>query len=313
MTIKKTKYVLPISVLIIGMTLLSVARVRSDEGKKVTTPEIRKIATFQDQGSERLFRSPLSIAIDESNGDLIVTSFEAAEVVIIDKSGNLIKRLGAQAGITSPYGVSIDEKGRIYVTEVHTGLLKVFSPGGILVDKIDLSDVMKRTVSPGRITIDKEGLIYISDLVVNEILILNDKGDFVRSVGNFDSIQKAGNAEGNILGISSMGNAVKVFDNEGVLLHSFGNHGDESQTNFSFPAGFDVDSKGRLWIADAFQHRLKVFTLEGKFLFNFGYMTEKKWMFFFPVDLCFGKKGELFVVEKGANRIQVFQVSDLKE
>ena len=306
----KIKYALALSGLIMGMTLSSVVRVSSDES---AAPEIKKIATFQDQGGERLLRSPLSIAIDESNGDLIVTSFEAAEVVILDKSGSLIKRLGKQSGIISPYGVTIDEKGQIYVTEIHSGLLKVFSPGGLLVDQIDLSEVVGRTVSPGRITIDKEGLIYISDLMDNEILIFNDKGDFVRSVGKFESLQKAQNAGGKILGVSSMGNAVKVFDKEGALLQSFGKHGDESQKNFSFPTGFAVDSKSRLWIADAFQHRLKVFSLEGKFLFNFGFMKEKKWMFFFPVDLCFGKKGELFVVEKGANRIQVFQVSDLKE
>jgi sugar lactone lactonase YvrE len=296
--------------LIIVLTLLSVVSANADED---AAPEIKKIAAFQDQGGEILLRSPLAIALDESNGDLIVTSFEAAEVVILDKSGSLIKRLGKQNGIISPYGVSIDEKGQIYVSEVQTGLLKVFSPGGLLVDKIDLSEVMGRTVSPGRITIDKEGFIYISDLMDNEILIFNDKGDFVRSVGKFESLQKAQNAGGKIIGVSSMGNAVKVFDKEGALLQSFGKHGDESRKNFSFPTGFAVDSKGRLWIADAFQHRLKVFSLEGKFLYNFGYMEEKKWMFFFPVDLCFGKKGELFVVEKGANRIQVFQVSDLKE
>jgi len=29
------------------------------------------------------------------------------------------------------------------------------------------------------------------------------------------------------------------------------------------------------------------------------------------VDLCFGEDGRLFVLEKGANRVQVFRVEDL--
>jgi len=304
------QFALALSGLIVGMTLFSVEKAISDETK---APEIKKIAVFQDQGGERLLRSPLSIAIDKNNGDLIVTSFEAAEIVILDKSGALIRRLGKESGLISPYGAAINEKGQIYVSEAHTGFLKVFSPGGILVDKIDLSMMTGKTVSPGRVTISKEGLVYISNLNDNDILVLNDKGDLVKSVGQFEYLQKAGDAGGKILGLSAMGSAVKIFDDQGNLLRTFGEHGDESHKNFSFPTGFAVDSKNRLWIADAFQHRLKVFSLEGKPLFNFGYMKEKQWTFFFPVDLCFGEKGELFVVEKGANRIQVFQVSDLRE
>jgi len=313
MTNSKTKYVLPVASLIIGLTFFSVAKGDQSGSKKDAAPEIKKIVTFQDKAGERLFRSPLSIVMDESNGDLIVTSFETEEVVVLDKNGALVMRLGKQAGIISPYGVAIDRKGQIYVSEIRTGLLKVFSPGGSLVDKIDLSHVMEKIVSPGRISIDREGLIYITNLMDNEILVFNDRGDFVRSVGKFESLQKAGIAGGRIIGLSAMGDAVNFFDKEGALLQSFGKHGDESSKNFSFPTGFAVDSRNRLWIADAFQHRLKVFSLEGEHLFNFGYMKEKNWMFFFPVDLCFGNKGELFVLEKGANRIQVFQVSDLKE
>jgi hypothetical protein len=42
-------------------------------------------------------------------------------------------------------------------------------------------------------------------------------------------------------------------------------------------------------------------------------MQEKTGGFFFPVDLCFGDKGKLFVLEKGAERIQLFHVDDLDE
>lgn len=281
--------------------------------ENVKVPQIKRISTIQHFGGEKLFRSPLAIDRDNKNGDLIITSFEAGEVVILDRSGALIKRLGQNSGITSPYGVAIDDKGQIYISEIQTGLLKVFSPAGILADKINLSEVMGRPVSPGRITIGNNGNIIIADLKENEIIILNTKGDLVRSIGAFKYLQKAGSVNGDIIGLSAYGKAVSFFNSEGNVLNSFGEHVGESAKSFSFPTGFAVDSKERLWITDAFQHRLKVFSLDGRLLFNYGRIEEKAGGFFFPVDICFGENGEFFVLEKGADRIQIFQVEDLKE
>lgn len=310
--------------LLVAGPVPSSAQVKKKEEKKAVekaavpatpynAPEIRLIAVFQDQGGEKILRSPLSLVRDHTNGDLIVSSFEAGEVVILDKSGALVKRIGEETGLVSPYGVALDAKGLLYVGEVRTGLLKVFSPIGSLVDEFDLSDVMGKTVSPGRIMLGKDGFLYIADLTNNEILIFDLKGKFVRSVGKFDYLQKGGpDGDDRIIGLSAMGEAVKVFTRGGELLHSFGKHGDSPDKNISFPTGFAVDARKRLWIADAFQHRLKVFSLDGRFLFNFGQMEEKGSGFFFPVDLCFTESGELIVLEKGANRIQIFQVDDLK-
>jgi sugar lactone lactonase YvrE len=276
-------------------------------------PVIRRLATIQDEKGEKLLRSPLSLARDEKSGDLIVTSFESGEVVILDRNGAVITRMGKASGIVSPYGVAVDREGRILVTEVQTGLLKVFSPGGQLLDRIDLSASSGRTVSPGRIMLGADGAVYVADLTGNQIVVLSSKGDFSRALGSFAYLQKGGPIEGGkVIGVSGMEKAVTVYSADGEQLQSFGEHGGESASTVSFPTGFAVDGRGRLWIADAFQHRLKVFSLDGKFLFNYGRMEEETGGFFFPVDLCFGENGEMFVLEKGANRIQVFQVDDLK-
>ena len=275
-------------------------------------PEITRVAVFQNQGGERLLHDPLALARDEKNGDLLVTSFETGEVVFLDRRGGLIKKMGAESGLASPYGIALDSAGRIYVSEIKTGLLKILDAAGQVSDVIDLGEVTGKSVAPGRITIGKDGLIYLADLNNNEILILNGKGALVGKVGDFAYLQKAGLTGDRIIGLSGQGKAVKLVKKDGSNPVTFGDHGDEGERNVSFPTGFAIDSKGRLWIADAFQHRIKVFTLDGKFLFNYGRMEEQKGGFFFPVDLCFGDNGELFVLEKGASRIQLFHVGDLK-
>lgn len=288
--------------------------VKKSVSPAVSAPAMKRIAVFQDRDGEKTLRSPIAMVRDPQNGDLLITSFETSEVVILDKGGSLVKRMGREQGLVSPYGIAMDGKGRIYVGEVSTGLLKVFSPGGMLEDEIDLSKLLGKTVAPGRITLDKDDFIYLVDLNSHNILMLNNKGDLVLSRGEFTYLQKAGVVGSDrFIGLSAQGTAVKVFNKSGAVLSSFGSHGDELERNFSFPTGFAVDAKGRLWIADAFQHRLKVFSLEGKLLFNYGRLEEKEGGFFFPVDLCFGENGELFVLEKGANRLQVFQVGDLKQ
>jgi DNA-binding beta-propeller fold protein YncE len=275
-------------------------------------PEIKRVATFQSQGGQKLLHNPLALALDPKNGDLIVSSFGSGEIVILDGNGSLINRLGAGADLVSPYGVAVDEKGRIYVSEIQTGMVKVLSPGGIMADRIDLSLAVGRPVAPGRITLDQEGRLYVADLKAHEILLFTGQGDYLGSVGGFAYLQKAGLWKDLVIGLSAHGQAVHLYADGGGLVRIFGEHGGDSASSFSFPTGFAVDAKGRLWIADAFQHRLKVFSLEGQHLFNFGRLEQEAGGFFFPVDICFGSNGRLYVLEKGADRIQIFQVSDLQ-
>ena len=276
-------------------------------------PKITRLATFQNVGGEKLLYSPLALARDVKNGDLFITSFGSGELIILDAKGFLVNKAGREVGLTAPYGVALDETGRIYLSEVQTGLLKVLSPGGALMDRIDLSLVVGRPVSPGRITIGQDGRLYIADLRAHEILVFNLQGDFLQALGGFAYLQKAAVVNDKIIGLSAYGRAVHIFDQTGVPLLAFGDHGEASERSsiFSFPTGFAVDAKGRLWIADAFQHRLRVFSLDGRHLFNYGRLEIDTGGFFFPVDLCFGEKGMLYVLEKGAERIQIFQVSDL--
>ncbi len=282
--------------------------------EKVAVPLIRRLATYQFLKGERPLRGPLALARDAQNGDLVVTSFESGEVVILNQAGALLHRLGREAGLVTPYGVAVDSKGQIHVSEVETGRLKILGPSGRLVDEFDLSSLRGQRVSPGRVMLNAEGQHFVVDLSSNEILILSPQGSLTRTVGPFAYLQKAGpGPAGETIGLSALGKAVTIVDDQGRTLRSFGEHGDTSGRNVSFPTGFAVDGKERVWIADAFQHRLKVFSMAGRFLFNFGRPEEKTGGFFFPVDLCFGDQGRLYVLEKGANRIQVFRVEDLHE
>ena len=277
-----------------------------------TVPSITREAVYGAALSGASPKSPLALTRDAESGDLLLSSFETGEIFVLNELGTVIKTIGKESGLITPYGVAVDAKGRILVTELQPGQLVILSPAGLLMDRIDLSALRGKRVSPGRVTVGPDGRIYVVDLIQREILILDPDGKLLKTLGPFDYLQKAGPVgDAGVIGLSAQGTAVTVFDADGSPVRSFGKHGDASEKTLSFPTGFAVDAKQRLWIADAFQHRLKVFSLDGQFLFNYGRMEEESGGFFFPVDLCFGEDGRLFVLEKGANRVQVFRVEDL--
>ncbi|MBI5442710.1 MAG: NHL repeat-containing protein [Deltaproteobacteria bacterium] len=278
-------------------------------------PSVERSAVLESQAGESFLRAPLALARDPKNGDLLVTSFEAGEVVILDRRGSLLRRLGREVGLASPHGVAIDRAGRIYVSEAGAGTVKVLSPSGTIVDELDLARIAERPVSPGRITFGPSGRLYVVDLRSDAVLVVSEDEKLLATLGKFESLQKAAEGPGGqIVVLSGRGKAVTVFRPDGELIRSFGGHGEPGERNVSFPTGFAVDAKGRVWIADAFQHRLKVFSLDGEFLFNHGGLEGQveKDALYFPVDLAFGEKTELFVLEKGANRIQVLRIGDLE-
>lgn len=279
-------------------------------------PALVLVDVIGGRAGEKLLSSPVALALDEKNGDLLVASFESGEVVVLDKSGAVVKRMGVESGIAAPSGVAVDAGGNIVVAELNSGELKIFSSVGSLVDRIDLSALVRRKVAPGRIMIGRDGVLYIADLQQDEVLVLSAKGELLRTLKGGDLLQKGGPAgDGRLVSVSAGGTAVQFFTADGARLASFGRHGDDSERSFSFPSGFAVDGRGRIWIADAFRHRLTVWSREGNFLFTFGGPEQKPGDggLFFPVDLCFGPGGTLYLLEKGASRLQVYQVSDLKD
>lgn len=62
----------------------------------------------------------------------------------------------------------------------------------------------------------------------------------------------------------------------------------------------------RLWVCDTGNHRIQLFTLEGKFLSGWGREGTGPGEFLFPESLALGPGGELYVADTGNQRIQVF-------
>jgi tripartite motif-containing protein 71 len=84
----------------------------------------------------------------------------------------------------------------------------------------------------------------------------------------------------------------------------FGTYG-ERQDQLNEPAGAAFSEDGKLYVADVYNHRIKIFDASGALIGGWGGLGTAKGRFRFPHDVALSGD-EVFVSDTGNNRIQVF-------
>jgi DNA-binding beta-propeller fold protein YncE len=77
---------------------------------------------------------------------------------------------------------------------------------------------------------------------------------------------------------------------------------------FNRAEGVCVDNSDRIYVADSCNHRIQVFSPEGKFLRAYGKAGEGAGEMSYPYDIQVDEQGRQFVCEFGNSRIQVFDL-----
>src|SRR5210317_1094777 len=84
----------------------------------------------------------------------------------------------------------------------------------------------------------------------------------------------AGN-NGKVYVLDGVNNKVKVFNQQGTLLFSFGGTGG-GKGQFNFPLGIGIGVADRIYVADSGNQRVQIFSSEGKYLSQFSTETGQK-------------------------------------
>ena len=128
--------------------------------------------------------------------------------------------------------------------------------------------------------------------------------------------------DGNVYVVDSDNNRIQVFDDQGALITSWGSRCDLSSGagceqaggygQFQEPWGIDVDSQGRAYVADTWNHRIQVFEPDGTFLTTwggFGETTTDPYLFYGPRDVAIDDElGRVYVTDTGNERVVVFDL-----
>ncbi|MDX8411622.1 MAG: hypothetical protein R8K46_07130 [Mariprofundaceae bacterium] len=176
----------------------------------------------------------------------------------------------ASEGFAKPYHVAV-HKGRIHVTDTLAQKVLVFDVPNRRSFSIGGGDGRGALTKPIGIDIDDNGMIYVADVSGKRVVMYNEKGKFVRDFGAKATL------------VRPSGVAVNA---EGTRV-------------------FAVDTGG---VASATEeHRVRVYEVAtGKHLFDIGSRGGEEGKFNLPLQAAMGPDGNLYVLDSGNFRIQVF-------
>ena len=224
-----------------------------------------------------------------------------------------IMNLGAPihtiAGVDKPYGIAINHKGEIVVTEQHSCQISIYTPSGKKIRTFDLNGL-----KPYGLTLDREDNIIVGLDTNNSIRKYSPEGQLLASVGTggagrlqFSQPRDiAINTVNNKVYVADcLNNRIQVLNSDLTFSTTFGKPGHSQQ--FKSPYGITCDSAGNVYIADSGSYSVQVFTAEGKFLRMFGKYGDGRGELNRPVGIALDQSSNHVYISESFNcRISVF-------
>ena len=230
----------------------------------------------------------------------------------VEKLGTPILTLG---GMRKPWGVAINQRGEVVVTECDEHCVSVFSPIGEKLRSFGTrGSGQGQLYRPFGVAVDGEGNILVADCNNNRIQKFTIEGQFLAAVGTkgsrplqFDHLTDiAFNTSNNKVYVAGNWNhRVQVLNSDLTFSSTFGKKG-SGKGQFGSPWGITCDSTGKVYVADTNNHCIQVFTAEGKFLWMFGRRGQGRGELDTPYYIAVDTSGIVYVSENDNNRVSVF-------
>jgi len=211
---------------------------------------------------ERSIPAPRAAAAG-AGGEVFVVD-TANRVVVFDADGRPGRNWHLPASeLGASEGICVLHDGRIAITDTHYSRVLIYEPDGVLAGQFGRYGTGPgEFIYPVAVIQDPEGYLYVAEY------------------GSNDRVQK--------------------FTTDGKLVLSFGSFGTGPE-QFQRPSGL-AWRDGRLYVADAINNRVQMFSGEGRFLGTLA-GPEGPPPLHFPYDIALGPDGALYVVEYGACRL----------
>ena len=212
-----------------------------------------------------------------------------------------------------PWGVAVNERDEILVTDNDNNRVQLFSSDGTYLRSFgSKGDKEGEFNSPIGVAIGNEnGIIFIADSANHRIQIFSGRGEFLSKFGGKGNLDHqlsypyglSIGSDGNCIVADSGNKKIKLFSRNGQFLRSIGSEG-----SFSTPIHC-IQYKEYLIASDSVEQCIKVFDKAGHFLYKFGKYGTGDGEFNGPYHLSINKAEHLMVCDANNNRIQVFEVN----
>jgi len=215
-------------------------------------------------------------------------------ISVYDSTGKLLRqwgRTGKEDGeFDCPGGLALSTDGRVFVADQTNRRVQVFAADGTFLAKWGeygtkegqfggIVSIRSRVGGPQFLAFDSKGNLFTTEGSMGRVQKFTGDGKFLLAWGNNDD--KPGSFGGVFTGfkdrqttlqgpvsicvdkqdrvwVSAVSGRIQQFSSDGALLGGFGSAGTEPG-QFHAPHGLAIDSRGHLYVVDAFNHRIQKF------------------------------------------------------
>ena len=217
---------------------------------------------------------------------------------------------GSSAGMfDGPWGVAVNEKDEIAVTDTGNHRIKVFSSNGTHLRSFGKKgDQQGEFNYPAGIAFHNDNIIVVDNGNLR-VQLFSGQGEYLGqfgSKGNLDHQFKnplglSIDSDGNIIVADSRSQLIKIFSTSGQFLRKIGTTG-----SLTFPFHC-IQQGGHFVVSDSHEHCIKVFNMQGEYSHQFGKKGDGNGELETSRCLSVDKVGNLIVCDQENNRIQVFE------
>ncbi|MFZ3170831.1 MAG: hypothetical protein WA118_02450 [Carboxydocellales bacterium] len=270
----------------------------------------KPITHLQDTSDGQGMKQPMAVAVGDK-GLIYVTDTGNNRVQVYRPNGKAtisFGKAGSQNGeFNYPYGILALENGHLLVADTGNYRIQEFTGTGEFV-KIWLPSGEK--IKPGMMTMDNKGLVYISDLAGQQILVSDSEGKILQVIPGVtanlrfpqglvvDSLSQIWVADGGsfrVKVINGAGELVKSLDGRGTLPKG---------SRFTMVRGLAMDNLGRIFVSESLANRIRVLDETGTELFMFSGKQAAGMLF--PMGITIDQKSRIYIADRGNNRVQVW-------
>jgi hypothetical protein len=270
--------------------------------------QLRHVASIYTDAAGIKINQPEGIAC--TNKSLLVsdTANGRLQPYTLQDDGTIKPGQGAEIKVPYPMHVRLNSKGDIFVLDGKQRKILRMNAAGESKGNFEPEGVpAPGTWIPKNFAIGTDDTVYILDVFSSRVLVVSPEGKFQRQIGfptadGFFS-DLAVDPQGTIFILNSITAAVysagpdeKVFSALTKGLKDY----------VTFPTSLTVD-KQFLYIVDQFGSGLVILGRDGSFKGRKLRLGWKEGEIRFPSDICLNERGEMFIADRGNNRVQMYR------
>ena len=216
--------------------------------------------------------------------------------------------------VKGPWGVAVNQRGEVFVTERDEHCVSVFSPCGKKLRSFGTYGSSEGQFNgPRGVAIDDEGNILVVDKYNHRIQKFTMAGEFIRTVGTkgngplqFTYPQGVSfNATNNKVYVVDSNVRVQVLNSDLTFSNTFGKEG-SGKGHFKYPWGIACSNTGKVFVADNVNNHIQVFEADAKFERMFSRLVEGKEELSCPTGISIDANDRVYVSEYYSNQVSVF-------